>query len=121
MWKGLDVNRCPPAICLLNTGKGREDKEREEVSASELLLMTGVVIVLDTPAHLEMQSSIDAAGALCSWRGNIVTVNILKGTTLVNVITFFRNLALAVSASVWTLGRWTTLELTSNPKMLREV
>lgn len=89
MWKGLDVNRCPPAICLLNTGKGREDKEREEVSASELLLMTGIVIVLDIPAHLEMQSSIDAAGALCSWRGNIVTVNILKGTTLVNVITFF--------------------------------
>lgn len=68
-----------------------------------------------------MQSSIDAAGALCSWRGNIVTVNILKGTTLVNVITFFCNLALAVSASVWTLGRWTTLELTSNPKMLREI
>uniref|UniRef100_A0A2D4M420 Uncharacterized protein n=1 Tax=Micrurus spixii TaxID=129469 RepID=A0A2D4M420_9SAUR len=41
MWNGLDVNRCPPARCPLDTGKGREDK-REEVSASELLLVTGV-------------------------------------------------------------------------------
>lgn len=61
----------------------------------------------------------EAAGALCSWRGNIVTVKMLKRHYICKRLSLSCNLALTVSASEWTLGKWTIFVLTSKPEMLK--
>lgn len=51
--------------------------------------------------------SAQSCGALCSRRGNRVTVKVLQGTNFVNVIASRRNLALKVGADGCATGRWT--------------
>lgn len=86
--RGLDVNACPHACSLAETGQSSKDWER-----AMQYVASGGSWFWTFPAHLEVHR---AAGALCSWRGNTVTVKVLKGTNFVNVIAFHCNLALKV-------------------------
>lgn len=86
--RGLDVNARPHACSLAETGQSGRDWER-----AMQYMASGGSWIRTFPAHLEVHR---AAGALCSWRGNTVTVKALKGTNFVNVIAFHRILALKV-------------------------
>lgn len=81
--RGLDVNTCPHACSLAETGQLGRDWER-----AMQYMASGGSRIRTFPAHLEVHR---AAGALCSWRGNTVTVKVLKGTNFVNVIASHRN------------------------------
>lgn len=81
--RGLDVNTCPHARSLAETGQSGRNWER-----AMQYMASGGSWIWTFPAHLEVHI---AAGALCSWRGNTVTVKVLKGTNFVNVIASHRN------------------------------
>lgn len=68
--RGLDVNTCPHACSLAETGQSGRDWER-----AMQYVASGGSRIRTFPAHLEVHR---AAGALCSWRGNTVTVKSVK-------------------------------------------